>query len=104
MGRNETVNAAIASVRRRDGSVGREHFARGDATVAESGHAADSVAGSCASAGEYPEAIALMASGAIRVKPLISAIAPLTEGPRGLAIYAREPNLLKVVLTPGAGS
>src|SRR5258708_29979366 len=61
--------------------------------------------GSCASAGEYPEAIALMASGAIRVKLLISAIAPLAEGPAWFErLYAREPNLLKVVLTPGSAS
>src|SRR5262249_54186040 len=39
------------------------------------------VQGSCASNGEYPAAIALMASGAIRVEPLISAVAPLAEGP-----------------------
>jgi L-iditol 2-dehydrogenase len=59
--------------------------------------------GSCASAGEYPQAIALLSSGAITVKPLISAIAPLEEGPRWFErLYAREPNLMKVVLTPGA--
>ena len=54
-------------------------------------------------AGEYPaQAIALMASGAIRVKPLITAVAPLAEGPQWFErLYAREPNLLKVVLTPG---
>src|SRR4029077_13124587 len=58
--------------------------------------------GSCASAGEYPQAIALMASGAIRVKPLISAIAPLAEGPQWFErLYAREANLLKVVLPRG---
>jgi len=58
--------------------------------------------GSCASAGEYPRAIALLTSGAINVKPLITAIVPLEEGPRWFErLYAREPNLLKVVLTPG---
>jgi L-iditol 2-dehydrogenase len=59
--------------------------------------------GSCASAGEYPRAIELMSSGAIRVRPLISAIAPLEEGPRWFdRLYSHEPNLMKVVLTPGA--
>src|SRR5258706_496596 len=59
--------------------------------------------GSCASAGEYPQAIESMASGKIQVKPLITAIAPLEEGPRWFErLYAREPNLLKVVLTPNA--
>ena len=58
--------------------------------------------GSCASAGEYPRAVELLASGAIQVKNLISAIAPLTEGPLWFErLYAREPNLMKVVLTPG---
>src|SRR5208283_2042327 len=37
--------------------------------------------GSCASSGEYPAAIELLARGAIRVDPLISAVAPLAEGP-----------------------
>jgi L-iditol 2-dehydrogenase len=58
--------------------------------------------GSCASSGEYPRAIELLSSGAINVKPLITAIVPLEEGPRWFErLYAREPNLLKVVLTPG---
>jgi L-iditol 2-dehydrogenase len=59
--------------------------------------------GSCASAGDYPRAIALVSSGKISVKPLISAVAPLDEGPQWFErLYAREPNLMKVVLTPGA--
>ena len=103
VGRDETVNAAIASVRK-------------GGTVVLVGNISPEVAlplqkvvtrqirlqGSCASAGEYPQAISLMASGAIRVKPLITAIAPLAEGPQWFErLYAREPNLLKVVLTPG---
>jgi L-iditol 2-dehydrogenase len=59
--------------------------------------------GTLASAGEYPRAIELIASGAIRVEPLISAVAPLAEGPQWFErLYAREPGLLKVVLCPGA--
>ncbi len=59
--------------------------------------------GSCASAGDYPQAIELVSSGQIQVKPLISAIAPLEDGPRWFErLYAREPNLMKVVLTPNA--
>ena len=57
--------------------------------------------GSCASSGEYPECIELMASGAIRVEPLISAVAPLADGVSWFErLYAREPGLLKVVLEP----
>lgn len=59
--------------------------------------------GSCASAGEYPKAIELVGSKRIQVKPLITAVAPLEDGPHWLErLYAREPNLMKVVLTPGA--
>ena len=57
--------------------------------------------GSCASAGEYPEAMRLLAEGKIKVAPLISAVAPLSEGPRWFErLYRREPNLMKVVLDP----
>lgn len=63
------------------------------------------IQGSCASAGEYPQAIQLLTSGAIKVKPLISAVAPLEDGPQWFErLYAREPNLMKVVLTPGSVS
>jgi L-iditol 2-dehydrogenase len=57
--------------------------------------------GSCASAGEYPQAMQWMAEGKIKVAPLITAVAPLEEGPSWFArLYAREPNLMKVVLDP----
>jgi L-iditol 2-dehydrogenase len=57
--------------------------------------------GSCASAGEYPQAMELIASGAIKVSPLISAVAPLTDGPSWFSrLHGREPNLMKVVLDP----
>lgn len=57
--------------------------------------------GSCASAGEYAECIDLMASGRVRVEPLISAVAPLSEGATWFSrLYNREPGLLKVVLQP----
>ncbi len=58
--------------------------------------------GSCASSGEYPKAIELLASGAINVTPLITAVAPLDDGPSWFErLHSGEPNLLKVVLTPG---
>lgn len=57
--------------------------------------------GSCASSGEYPVCIDLMARGAIRVEPLISAIAPLTEAPSWFKrLYGKEPNLMKVIIQP----
>ena len=105
VGRDETVAAAIDATRK-------------GGTVVLIGNIAPNVnlplqkvvtrqirlQGSCASAGEYPQAIQWMSSGAIKVKPLITAIAPLEEGASWFErLYAREPNLLKVVLTPGAG-
>jgi len=61
--------------------------------------------GSCASSGEYPEAMQLMATGKIRVKPLITAIAPLSDGPSWFdRLHAGEPNLMKIVLDPRIGS
>ncbi len=61
------------------------------------------VFGSCASAGEYPACIDLLARGAIRVDPLISATAPLEEGPAWFdRLYGGEPNLMKVILQPRA--
>jgi len=57
--------------------------------------------GTAASSGEYPRAIELMASGRIQVRPLITAVAPLEEGPQWFErLHAQEPNLMKVVLSP----
>jgi L-iditol 2-dehydrogenase len=57
--------------------------------------------GSCASAGEYPACISMMARGTIIVDPLLSAVAPLQSGASWFRrLYEREPGLLKVVLAP----
>jgi L-iditol 2-dehydrogenase len=57
--------------------------------------------GSAASAGEYERAIALLASGTVDVRPLITAVAPLAEGASWFErLHAREPGLVKVVLEP----
>ena len=57
--------------------------------------------GSCASNGEYPQCIDMMARGIIQVAPLISAYVPLSEGPAWFdRLYKHEPNLMKVVLRP----
>jgi L-iditol 2-dehydrogenase len=104
VGRNETVAAAIDSTRK-------------GGTVTLVGNIAPEVTlplqkvvtrqlrlqGSCASCGEYPEAIELIANGKIQVEPLITAVASLEEGPRWFErLHAREPNLMKVILTPRA--
>ena len=60
-----------------------------------------SLFGSCASAGEYPACLDLMARGAITPGPLLSAVAPLREGASWFRrLHAREPGLLKVILAP----
>lgn len=57
--------------------------------------------GSCASAGEYPDCLDLIASGKVDVDSLISAAVPLSEGAAWLKrLYGNEPELMKVVLLP----
>jgi (R,R)-butanediol dehydrogenase/meso-butanediol dehydrogenase/diacetyl reductase/L-iditol 2-dehydrogenase len=60
-----------------------------------------SLLGSCAIAGEYPLVLDLMARKKIKVPPLISKKAPLSEGQLWFdKLYNREDDLLKVVLIP----
>ncbi len=57
--------------------------------------------GTCASAGEYPACLEMMARGAINPAPLLSATAPLAEGASWFdRLYRKEAGLLKVVLKP----
>lgn len=106
VGRDETVNGAIDCVRK-------------GGTVVLVGNIAPQVTlplqkvvtrqirlqGSCASSGEYPQAMELIANGKIKVGPLITAVAPLSDGPAWFGrLYAHEPNLMKIVLDPREGS
>jgi L-iditol 2-dehydrogenase len=60
-----------------------------------------SVYGSCASSGEYPACLDALAKGEIQAGPLLSAVAPLEDGPQWFQrLYRREPGLLKVILQP----
>ncbi len=57
--------------------------------------------GSCSCAGEYPEAIRRIEDGSIQVEPLLSAVAPLSEGGDWFQrLYDNKEGLMKVVLTP----
>ena len=57
--------------------------------------------GSCASAGEYPLCLELIASGKIKVDRLISKVAPLEEGNEWFhRLYNKETGLMKVILKP----
>jgi L-iditol 2-dehydrogenase len=102
VGRNETISTAIDSVRKGGtvtliGNITPEIRLPLQKVVSRQIR----LQGTAASAGEYPEAIEMMTSGRIRVKPLISAVAPLDEGPRWFErLYTHEPNLMKVVLAP----
>ena len=103
VGKTQTVNVAIDSVRK-GGSVVLVGNIAPEITLPLQKVVTRQIRlqGSCASAGEYPKAIQLLSSGDIKVKPLITAIAPLDDGPRWFErLHAREPNLMKVVLTPG---
>jgi L-iditol 2-dehydrogenase len=103
VGRNETVRLAIDSIRKGGrvtlvGNISPEITLPLQKVVTRQIR----LQGSCASAGEYPRAIELVANGAIDVKGLITAVAPLADGPQWFErLYTRESNLMKVVLTPG---
>lgn len=57
--------------------------------------------GSCASCNEFGDALELIASGKVDVKPLISRVAPLEEGQEWFTrLYSAEPGLMKVILKP----
>src|SRR5581483_7148264 len=57
--------------------------------------------GSCASRGEYPACLDMLARRDLKAEPLISSAAPLAEGAQWFdRLYRKEPGLLKVVLKP----
>lgn len=104
VGRNETVTAAIDATRK-GGTVTLIGNIKPEVTLPLQKVVSRQLRlqGSCASAGEYPQAIEMIAGGRIKVKPLITAVASLEEGPRWFErLHSGEPNLMKVVLTPGA--
>jgi L-iditol 2-dehydrogenase len=57
--------------------------------------------GSCASAGEYPACLEMIASGRVKVDEMISARVPLGEAASWFErLYKGEPGLMKVIVTP----
>ncbi|MCU1320369.1 MAG: Alcohol dehydrogenase zinc-binding domain protein [Acidobacteriaceae bacterium] len=102
VGQSETVNGAIDCVRKGGtvslvGNIAREITMPLQKVVTRQIR----LQGSCSSAGEYPEAMELISSGKIQVRPLITAVAPLGDGPSWFdRLYSREPNLMKIVLDP----
>jgi L-iditol 2-dehydrogenase len=104
VGREETISASIASVRKGGtvtliGNIQPEVKIPLQVVVSRQIR----LQGSCASSGEYPEAMKLMAQGKIQVKPLITAVAPLEDGAQWFSrLHSGEPNLMKIVLDPSA--
>lgn len=59
------------------------------------------VQGSCAINGEYEMILDLLAEKKLAIKPLISAVVPLSEGAKWFKrLYNKEPGLNKVILVP----
>ncbi|MEI7731806.1 MAG: galactitol-1-phosphate 5-dehydrogenase [Verrucomicrobiota bacterium] len=57
--------------------------------------------GSCASCGEYPACLDMLAQNRVKVEPLISGRATLEETPAWFErLYAQEPGLMKVIVKP----
>jgi L-iditol 2-dehydrogenase len=102
VGRDETVTASIDCVRKGGtvslvGNIAREVKLPLQKVVTRQIR----LQGSCSSAGEYPEAMELMTAGKINVDSLITAVAPLSDGPSWFdRLHSREPNLMKIVLDP----
>ena len=104
VGRDETISTAIDAVRKGGtvtliGNVTPEVRLPLQKVVSRQLR----LQGTAASCGEYPQAIEMIANGTMQVKPLITAVAPLHEGPEWFRrLYAHEPGLMKIVLAPEA--
>ena len=102
VGRDETVSAAVDAVRK-GGTVTLIGNITPTVTLPLQKVVSRQIRmqGSCASSGEYPQAMELIANGQIRVTSLITAIAPLTDGASWFErLHSREPNLMKIVIDP----
>lgn len=102
VGISPTIQLAIRSVRKggRVGAVGNLK-SMVDFPLQEVVTREISILGSCASSGEYAEALQAIAEGSIRARPLISATAPLEDGQVWFdRLHRNEGNLLKVLLHP----
>jgi L-iditol 2-dehydrogenase len=102
VGRAETILAAIRSVRKGGTVVLIGNLSpRVELPLQEVVSRELSLLGSCASSGEYPRCIELMARGAVDVTSLISATAPLDDGPAWFdRLHRGERGLMKVILQP----
>jgi len=102
VGNSEAFNTALLSVRKGGvvtlvGNISPEvQFPEQYAVTREV-----SLIGSCASAGEYPACINMIARGEVNTDRIISATAPLSEGADWFdRLYREEEDLVKVILRP----
>ncbi|MDR1709217.1 MAG: galactitol-1-phosphate 5-dehydrogenase [Candidatus Accumulibacter sp.] len=59
------------------------------------------ITGSCASAGEYPACLDMIANGRVKVDEMISAVVPLSDAASWFfRLHKGEPGLMKVIVTP----
>jgi L-iditol 2-dehydrogenase len=102
VGRADTLLTAIRSVRKGGTVVLIGNLApRVELPLQEVVSRELSLLGSCASSGEYPACIDLMARGAVDVAPLISAAVPLQDGPAWFErLHRGGDGLMKVILQP----
>ena len=106
VGRQETVMASVDCVRK-GGTVTLVGNITAQVTIPLQKVVSRQVRlqGSCASAGEFPEAMAMMVAGKMVVGELISAVAPLGDGPTWFErLHGGEAGLMKVVLDPRVAS
>jgi len=102
VGISQTVKTALASLRK-GGSLGLvgNLSASVDFPLQFAVTRQITLFSSCASAGEYPACLDMLARKSVDVHPLINGVAPLSEGNAWFQrLYQREPGLMKVILTP----
>ena len=102
VGLGATLQAAIASVRKGGAvSLVGNVVPKVEFPLQEVVTRQISLNGSCASCGEYPACLDMLARGTIDIDAMISATAPLSDGAGWFdRLYRREPGLMKVVLEP----
>jgi len=102
VGNSESINLSIAGVRRGGtvtviGNLSAEVPFPLQSVVTRQIR----IQGSCAFAGEYPVVLDMMRKDLIDIDPILSAVAPLSEGASWFKrLYDKEPGLFKVVLIP----
>jgi L-iditol 2-dehydrogenase len=104
VGIGPTLNLAIATLRRGGSAVMVGNLAAKTADFPLQAVVTRELTlhGTCGSAGEYPLCLELIASGAVRVEPMISAVAPLAEGAAWFERLSAKDGgkYMKVILQP----